>query len=88
MSIVDWFLPFTLKRYLSAEEELWKLKYFTMQKYINLQKKKSSKKETKIVQDIIRTHSITDLTSFNTSQNIIFQKSSYKNKPIIIIIIT
>jgi hypothetical protein len=28
------------KKYLKAkEEELWKLKYFTMQKYINLQKK-------------------------------------------------
>jgi hypothetical protein len=31
-------LPFTLKTYLKAKEELWKLKYFTMQKYINLQK--------------------------------------------------
>jgi hypothetical protein len=30
-------LPFTLKRYLHAKEELWKLKYFNMQK-INLQK--------------------------------------------------
>jgi hypothetical protein len=31
-------LPFTLKKDLKAkEEELWKLKYFTMQKY-NLQK--------------------------------------------------
>ncbi len=26
-------LPFTLKKYLKAKEELWKLKYFTMQKY-------------------------------------------------------
>jgi hypothetical protein len=26
---------------------------------------------------------ITNLSSFNTSQNIIFQKSSYKNRPII-----
>jgi hypothetical protein len=25
-------LPFTLKMYLKAKEELWKLKYFTMQK--------------------------------------------------------
>jgi hypothetical protein len=32
-------------KYLKAKEELWKLKYFTMQKY-NLQK------ETKILQDI------------------------------------
>jgi len=30
-------LPFTLKKYLEAKEELWKLKYFTMQKY-SLQK--------------------------------------------------
>jgi hypothetical protein len=26
-------LPFTLKQYLKAKEELWKLKYFTMQKH-------------------------------------------------------
>jgi hypothetical protein len=43
-------LPFTLKRYLKAKEELWKLKYFTMQEY-NLQKKPL--KETEILQDII-----------------------------------
>jgi hypothetical protein len=30
-------LPFTLKKYLKAKEEIWKFKYFTMQKY-NLQK--------------------------------------------------
>jgi hypothetical protein len=30
-------LPLTFKKYLEAKEELWKLKYFTMQKY-NLQK--------------------------------------------------
>jgi hypothetical protein len=41
------------KKYLKAkEEELWELKYFTMQKYINLQKKKKPLKETKILQDI------------------------------------
>jgi hypothetical protein len=34
-------LPFALRKYLKAkEEELWKLKYFTMQKY-NLQKQSS-----------------------------------------------
>ncbi len=44
-------LPFTLKKYLKAkEEELCKLKYFTMQKY-NLQK--NPLKETQIFQDII-----------------------------------
>jgi len=30
-------LPFMFKKYLKAKEELWNLKYFTMQKY-NLQK--------------------------------------------------
>jgi hypothetical protein len=47
-----------------------------MQKYNPL-------KETKILQDIIITLEL--ISSFNTSQNIIFQKSSYnKNRPIII----
>jgi hypothetical protein len=49
-----------------------------MQEY-NLQKK-SSKRKPKTLQDIITLHLI---SSFNTSQNIIFQKSSYKNRPII-----
>jgi hypothetical protein len=40
-----------MKSYLDALEELWKLKYFTMQKF-NLQKK-NHLKETKIFQDII-----------------------------------
>jgi hypothetical protein len=30
-----------IKKYLKAKEESWKLKYFTMQKYINLKKKAS-----------------------------------------------
>jgi hypothetical protein len=46
-------LAFYIKKYLKAKEELWKLKYFTMQKYINLQK--NPLKETKILQDIIIT---------------------------------
>jgi hypothetical protein len=41
-------LPFTLKkRYVKAKEELWKFKYFTMQRY-NLQK--NPQKETKSFQ--------------------------------------
>jgi hypothetical protein len=36
---------------IKAKEELWKFKYFTMQKY-DLQNKKHSK-ETKILQDIV-----------------------------------
>jgi hypothetical protein len=40
-----------MKKYLKAkEEELWKLKYFTMQRYIL---SKNLLKETKIIQDII-----------------------------------
>jgi len=45
-------LPFTLKS-IKAKEELWKFKYFTMQKY-NLQK--NPLKETKILQDITTLH--------------------------------
>jgi hypothetical protein len=40
------------KKYLKAKEELWKFKYFTMQKY-NLPK--NPLKETAILQDIIIT---------------------------------
>jgi hypothetical protein len=43
-------LPFYMKKYHKAKEGLWKLKYFTMQKY-NLQK--NPLKETKILQDFI-----------------------------------
>jgi hypothetical protein len=72
-------LAIYIKKYLQAkEEDLWKLKYFNMQKY-NLQKNPQTQPKT--LQDII-TNSVTNLSSFNTSQNIIFQKSSYKNSPI------
>jgi hypothetical protein len=43
-------LAIYIKKYLKAKEELWKLKYLTMQEY-NLQK--NPLKETKILQDII-----------------------------------
>jgi hypothetical protein len=43
-------LPFTLKCNLKAKEELWKLKYFTMQKY-DLQKNPLN--ETKMLPDVI-----------------------------------
>ncbi len=43
-----------------------------------LQFLKNPLKEIKILQDIITLELI---SSFNISQNIIFQKSSYKNKP-------
>jgi hypothetical protein len=44
-------LAIYIKKYCKAKEELWKLKYFTMQKYNFLQK--NPLKETKILQDII-----------------------------------
>jgi hypothetical protein len=43
-------LAIYIKNYLKAKEELWKLKYFTMQRY-NLQK--NPLKETKILQHTI-----------------------------------
>jgi hypothetical protein len=43
-------LAIYIKKCLQAKEELWKFKYFTMQKY-NLQK--HLLKEAKILQDII-----------------------------------
>jgi hypothetical protein len=71
-------LPFTLKKYLKAKEELWKFKYFIMQKY-NLPKKSSKR-----IQNPSRDYkSIANLKFPNTSQNIIFQESSYKNRPIV-----
>jgi hypothetical protein len=70
-------LPFTLKSIFKAkEEELWKFKYFTMQKYILQQ---NPLKEIKILQDIITLYLI---SSFKASQNIVFQKSLYKNRSI------
>jgi len=38
-------LPFYIKKYLTAKEELWKLKYFTMQENIIFKKKKKSFKK-------------------------------------------
>jgi tRNA U34 5-carboxymethylaminomethyl modifying enzyme MnmG/GidA len=65
------------KKYLQAKEELWKFKYFSMQKYI-IFKKQSSKRN----QNPSRYQTLELISSFSTSQNIIFQKSWYKNRPI------
>jgi hypothetical protein len=43
-------LPFTIKKYLKAKEEFFKLKYFIMQKY---NPQKNPLKETKILEVII-----------------------------------
>jgi hypothetical protein len=55
-----------IKKYLKAKEELWKLKYFNMQKLYNLLK------ETKIFQDVI---TLTNLKFQHTLAKI----SSFKN---------
>jgi len=65
-----------MKKYLKAKKEIWKLQYFTMQKY-NIQKH-NPLKNTKLLQDIII---LSLIPSFSTSQNIILQKSSHKNRP-------
>jgi hypothetical protein len=78
-------LPFTLKKMdLKTKEELWKLKYFTIQK-CNLHKKKSSKRN----QNPSRYYNSRTNLKFQhkPGKKIIFQKSSYKkkqNRPIII----
>jgi hypothetical protein len=40
-------LAIYIKKYLKAKEELWKLKYFTMQKYTKASKKSSQRKKPK-----------------------------------------
>ncbi len=62
-------LTIYMKKYLKAKEELWKIKYFTIQKNI-IFKKILRKKKPKSFQEIITLQLI---SSSNTSQNIIFQ---------------
>ncbi len=70
-----WRLAIYIKKYLKGKRRR------IMETQIFRRAKKNPLKETKILQDIITLQLI---SSFNTSQNIIFQKSSYKNRPIII----
>jgi hypothetical protein len=65
-----------LKKYLKAKEELWKFKYFTMQKY-NLQKK-NPLKETKNPSRYYY-NSITNLKFPHTSQNYHLSKITLSN---------
>jgi hypothetical protein len=69
-------LAIYIKKHLKAkEEELWKLKYFTMQKY-GLQKIPLI--ETKILQDIITLELISSFFQHEPKYHL-FKKSSYKN---------
>jgi hypothetical protein len=71
---------FTKKKYLKAkEEELWKLKYFSMPKY-NLQK--NPLKETKILQRYYY-NSITNLKFQHKAKISSFKNAHIKNRPII-----
>jgi len=70
-------LPFALQGILRQKKNYENSKYFTMQKY-NLQKIPSERNQNASTYYDSRTQ----ISSFNTSQNIIFQKSSYKNRPI------
>jgi hypothetical protein len=63
------------QKYLKAKEELWKFKYFTMQKCI-LQE--NPLKETKILQDIITL--LTNL-KFQHKPKYNISKTLYKNRP-------
>jgi hypothetical protein len=67
-------LPFTLKSILMQKKNYENSNISPCKKII----KKNPLKETKILQDITTLYLI---SSFNTSQNLIFQKSSHKNRP-------
>jgi hypothetical protein len=70
-------LQIYIKKYLlKAKEELWKLKYFTVQNF-NLIFKKSSKRN----QNPSRYYnSVTNLKFQHKPKYFCFQKSSYKNR--------
>ncbi len=72
-------LTFTLKSILRQKKTYGNSNISPCKNIYNLQI--TPLQETKILQDIITLELI---PSFNTSQNISFQKSSYKNRPIII----
>jgi hypothetical protein len=70
-------LPFTLKSISRQKKNYGNSNIFTIARiYIIFQK--TPLRETKILQDII---TLLLISSFNTSQKIIFQKSSDENKP-------
>jgi hypothetical protein len=69
-------LAIYIEKYHKANEELWKNSNISPCKKCDLQ---TNPLKTKILQDIITLQLI---SSFNTSQNIIFQKPSCENRPI------
>jgi len=65
-----------MKEHFKAKQELWNSNISPCKNIIF--KKKNPLKETKLLQNIT---TLSLIPSFNTSQNIIFQKSSHKNRP-------
>jgi hypothetical protein len=67
---------YIIKKYLKAKRRIMKTQIFHNAR---IQSSKNPLKETKILQEITTLELI---SSFNTSQNIIFQELSCKNRPI------
>jgi hypothetical protein len=72
------YIAIYIEKYLKGKRRIMETQIFH---HAEIQSLKNPLKETKILQDIT---TLSLISSFNTSQNIIFQKSSYKNRPIII----
>jgi hypothetical protein len=70
-------LAIYIKKHLKAKEELWKFKYFTMQKY-NLPKKSSKRNQNP---SRYHSNSITNLKISTQAKISSFKKSSYENRP-------
>jgi hypothetical protein len=68
-------LPFALKKILKQKKNYGNSKISPCK---NIVFKKNPLKETELLQDIT---TLSLISSFNISQNIIFQKSMYKNRP-------
>ncbi len=68
-------LAIYIQKYLNAKEELWKLKLFHHAKIYNLSKESSKRNQnpSRYYYNSIKTN----LSSFNTTQNIIFQKNPH-----------
>jgi hypothetical protein len=69
-------LPFTLKKKSYSKRRIMETQIFHHPKII-IFKKSSKRNQNPSRYDY---NSVTNLSTFNTSQNIILQKSSYKNK--------
>jgi hypothetical protein len=74
--VSHWGLAIYIKMYLKAKENLWKLKYFIIQKYINLQKILSN------FQNPSRCYNSIANLKFQHKPKYHLSKFLYKNRPI------